>query len=329
MEALNQSICAFRQGSPLLYVACLLALVVLGAAILYFADKKIDGTPLGILMFGLPAIPAYLLAAGVPGITPMRFILCYIGTVAAVFALNYVMLKSLKDFRFSGGFVRLAEQGDFAALEQRYGRDNPSWQALSKLKPQTLNNLARYCTAEGRFNEDFFTALVPLLDTKTAKELLNTRGCNPMFRLYLFKRDPASLVGDDFQWLFDYAEKSMSASAILRQNLAGIVPKLSYPAYAEQLRKIAADVRNVDQPIRKAACKKLPSTDKAFQLRYCPYCGSTRIVEGPLGLRMDMYISGYRCQDCGHESGAPEMYGEAASFDVTLSQLVDQTGPRQ
>lgn len=324
MEALNKAIYSFRLDMPLVYIGVLFVLIIGSAAILYYADKKIDGTPMGILMFGLPLISAFLMTVGWPDPTPKRFIFCYIGAAAAIFGVSYMMLTTLKDAFSSDKFVRLAKKGDFAALEQQFGHNNLSWQGLKELKPETLNALARYCVPEGHFGEDFYGTLAPRLDQETALELLNTPNCNPAFRTYLFKRNPSDIDGSDLMWLFDYAEKSMSAKQILRQNLGTVIDKLTYPAYAAQLRQIAADVRNIDLPLRKAAYGKIPKSDEAFSRRYCPFCGSSEIKNGYLGLRMDMYFYGYSCNGCGHESAAPEGMGTAKPFDVSFPELVHE-----
>ncbi len=328
MDALNSSIQRLRLGAPLGFVALLIALVVGGALLLRVVQKKVEGsrlegTPLGVMMFAVPAIPAWVLSASWPDLTPKRFLICYVAMAVAVFALLYWMLTALKGVGSRSGFARLANKGDFAALEQRFAHDDKSWQGLQALKPEALNALARYCVPEGHFSEDFYKTLAPLLDRRTAVELLSTPGCSPAFRLYLFRRFPED-AGADFGWLFDYAEKSMTAAQTLRENLARIVPKLAYPADAARLRAIAADVRNADVSIRQAAFAKIPKTDEAFSRRYCPFCGSSQIKEGPLGLRADMYLYGYTCQGCGHESAAPEMYGPPKRFDVSFAELVQK-----
>ena len=78
----------------------------------------------------------------------------------------------------------------------------------------------------------------------------------------------------------------------------------------------------------KKAYKKIPSSDMAFKKEYCPYCGSSDIKSGYMGLSMDLYWYGYRCTGCGHESRAPEGMGEAKPFTVKFSYFGHNNPPR-
>ena len=100
-----------------------------------------------------------------------------------------------------------------------------------------------------------------------------------------------------------------------------IMPKLTYPEFAPELRKIAASVKQYTMSLRETAFEKIPKTDEAFSERYCPFCGSTDIKNGYLGLDSDMFYYGCQCRSCGHKTAAPEGMGEAGDFTVSFGEL--------
>ena len=325
MEMISQAIYRFRLGSPAAYVVIVILLPVLTTLILAFMEKKlhIDGTPLGILMLGLPAVEAVLLAAGPQGLGVVRLIIFYVVTMALIYYLTVGLNRFTDKILPRKRFARLARNRDYQQLEKEFAHDGyNSWSGIEDLDDTQRRDLARACLPSKEYGEEFYRYLIQRLDRETVRELLNDPQCNLPFRVCLFACSPEDAHFSDWSAVFDYAEKSLTAASILQQNISAVVPRLSYPAHAKELRGIVTGVKKYELSARKKALQKIPKTDEAYRYKYCPFCGSTKIKSGYLGLFNDMYYYGHLCQDCGHRSAAPEGLGEAADFRVRFDELV-------
>lgn len=316
----------FRIAMPLAYFALALLLPVLITLFLDFAEKKlhVGGTPFGILMLLLPAAEAVLLTCGWRNPTLLRFILCYIGSMALFFALNAGLNKLKQDVLPEKRFIRTAKSRNFPKLEKLFARDSErSWRGVAKLEPELRRELARFCLTSKCFGEEFYRLLIQYLEPETVRELLNDPACNPVFRVFLFDKSPKDASFTDWKPVLAYAETSPTAASVLRRNIEQVVAGLRYPDCAKELREIAAGLGKYSASVRRKAYAKIPKTDEAFRKRYCPYCGSTKIFTGYLGLYNDMYHYGCVCNNCGHKDSAPEGYGSGGKdFSVSFGQLM-------
>ena len=99
------------------------------------------------------------------------------------------------------------------------------------------------------------------------------------------------------------------------------VEKLPYGAEKDYLESLLRS-DNTDSFIKKAIAQKLPENSELLKLKICPCCGAVNSVASFDEYRqsIDMFIGGYRCKKCRHESSRPRGQDGAADFSLTLEQ---------
>ncbi len=254
--------------------------------------------------------------------------------------------------------ARALAEKDFQLAESTYLNNPVCLNALSSLNdPGLICAFMDYLGKSNRMDKNSYRSLAAFCtDDKRIVEMMNDRENNLSFRACLFEaycgRNGDSGIRDRVDLLIDLAPVSDRAKSVLFQIIPTIndpdmlkkalhetdalnnsevigktMPMLTYPEFAEELRHIAANLKVHSLAIRKQAFEKLPQDDIARKKKYCPFCGSTEIINGYLGLISDMSHYGYKCQSCGHSSGAPEGMGEGKDFSVSLETLCKYASP--
>lgn len=217
---------------------------------------------------------------------------------------------------------------------------------LSQLRNRTIvDELAEY-EAQLEYNDGWVFPLAKYGLKADMRKKIILHGKNDTLRIALFERYGEWYGNQDL--LIKLAPDCSRARDLLKENIGkikepdklhraieligglkssglinAVLPNLNYPEFREELLSIATSVKTVPEHTRTKALDMIPSRDKAYKERYCPYCGSTDVDTKwqYQGLYMDMFFYGYKCHNCGHKDASPEGMGEPKRFDVSLVEL--------
>ena len=361
MSTIHFQILYLWRHTPGLYILLVTVPFLLFFFVMLKNIKNTNNTVVNVLMvcwFAVSAGEAYLLNAARAVPTKGRFWIYFV----LILAVTGFCLSKMENFvsKAETGsrkrkLARALNHGNTEAVRRISSEDSEAAGALLEVNdPELIEKTVRSCYTSDNYPWGYWEKLAKVTSRQTAHELMNDRKCAMPFRLELYANYPEEADYSNVDWLIENATKAsretvrkfkdnlsrISDSAMLERALTvtnaytdanainNLLPALTYPEYAETLRKIVTSVRTLDLETRKKAYKKIPSSDMAFKKEYCPYCGSSDIKNGYMGLSMDLYWYGYRCTGCGHESRAPEGMGEAKPFTVKFSYFGHNNPPR-
>ncbi len=353
MSSLHYTIYHLWVRTPILYI--LLATVpYLLCFLVMWKNRENTGQTAGniLILFwiAVSAAEAYLLnnARRTPtkGIFWILFIVIFAASAILLVKLNDsaddISAKSKAKARKKRMLKALKEE-DFETL-----RETVDTGITEELKdPVLLGKAVKFCSKTDSLSPLLYSRIAAMTDRDTAKELLMSKSCAEPFRKALYKIYPEWIDYSDPDRLIQNALQDGDIAKLLRDNLdkisdpiklrqainavnalsdrdavKKILPRLTYPEDAGILRTIVTNVGTLEKSLRKQAFDRIPPEDEAHKKAYCPFCGSSDIKSGYMGLEMDMFFYGYRCNRCGHESKAPEGMGTARAFAVSFPDLV-------
>lgn len=353
MSSLHYTIYHLWVRTPILYILLLIVPFVFVCFVLWKNRKNHNQTQVNLLILlwaAAAAGEAYLLNNARKTPTKGRFWILFI-VIFAVSSFLMVKLDNSIDDISANLQAKARKKRMLKALkEDDYGtlRETIDTGILKELDdPVLLRKAILFCSKTDSLPGLLYNRIADMTDRETAGELLTGTDCAEPFRKALYKKYPEWIDYSDPDWLIQNAKNDSDLARLLRTHLDKIrdpeklkqainaanaladrdsikmiLPGLTYPKDAEALRKIVTSVRTVEKSLRKQAYDKIPAGDEAHKKVYCPFCGSSNIKSGYMGLEMDLFMYGYRCQGCGHESIAPQGMGTAEPFAVSFSDLV-------